>query len=35
MALWQARQVCPDITFVPSRMDLYLRFSKMTHEIIW
>ena len=33
MALWQARQVCPDITFVPPRMDLYLRFSKMAHEI--
>lgn len=33
MALWQARQVCPDITFVPLRMDLYLRFSKMAHEI--
>ena len=33
MALWQARQVCPDITFLPPRMDLYLRFSKMTHEI--
>lgn len=25
-SLWQARQVCPDITFVPPRMDLYLRF---------
>ena len=33
MALWQAKQVCPDITFVPPRMDLYLRFSKMAHEI--
>lgn len=33
MALWQARQVCPDITFVPPRMDLYLRFSQMAHEI--
>lgn len=33
MALWQAKQVCPDITFLPPRMDLYLRFSKMTHEI--
>ena len=32
MALWQARQVCPDITFVPPRMDLYLRFSKIYHE---
>ena len=33
MALWQARQLCPDITFVPPRMDLYLRFSRMAHEI--
>ena len=33
MALWQAKQVCPDITFLPPRMDLYLRVSKMTHEI--
>ena len=33
MALWQARQVCPEITFVPPRMDLYLRFSRMAHEI--
>jgi hypothetical protein len=24
MALWQARQVCPDIIFVSPRMDLYL-----------
>ena len=27
MALWQAKQVCPNITFVSPRMDLYLRFS--------
>ena len=33
MALWQARQVCPDIVFVPPRMDLYLRFSRMADEI--
>ena len=33
MALWQAKQVCPEIIFVPPRMDLYLRFSRMTHEI--
>ena len=33
MALWQARQVCPEIIFVPSRMDLYLRFSRMAQEI--
>lgn len=28
IALWQAKQVCPDITFVSPRMDLYLRFSQ-------
>ena len=33
MALWQAKQVCPEIVFVPPRMDLYLRFSRMAHEI--
>ena len=33
MALWQAKEVCPDITFVSPRMDLYLRFSRMAHEI--
>ncbi len=33
MALWQAKQLCPEIIFVPPRMDLYLRFSKMAHEI--
>ena len=33
MALWQAKQVCPDIAFVSPRMDLYLRFSRMAHEI--
>ena len=33
MALWQAKQVCPELTFISPRMDLYLRFSKMAHEI--
>ena len=33
MALWQAKQVCPEITFVQPNMDLYLRFSRMAHEI--
>ena len=33
MALWQARQVCPDVIFVPPRMDLYLRFSRLCREI--
>lgn len=34
MALWQAKQVCPDITFVSPRMDLYLRFSRMAHQTL-
>lgn len=33
MALWQAKQLCPDIVFLPPRMDLYLRFSRMAQEI--
>ena len=33
MALWQARQVCPQIVFVPPHMDMYLRFSRLAHEI--
>lgn len=33
MALWQAKQLCPEINFVSPRMDLYLRFSQMAHEI--
>ena len=33
MALWQARQVCPEIVFVPPRMGLYLRFSRLAHEV--
>ena len=33
MALWQAKQVCPELNFISPRMDLYLRFSNMAHEI--
>ncbi len=33
MALWQARQACPEVIFVPPRMNLYLRFSKLAQEI--
>lgn len=33
MPLWLARQKCPEITFVHSHMDQYLRFSKLAHEI--
>lgn len=32
-ALWQARQACPDLVFVPPRMDLYIRFSRMARQI--
>lgn len=33
MALWEAKNVCPEIVFLPPRMDLYLRFSQMANEI--
>ncbi len=33
MALWEARKICPEINILHPRMDLYLRFSKMAHEI--
>lgn len=33
MALWQAKQVCPELNIVSPRMDLYLRFSRLAHEI--
>ena len=33
MALWEAKQKCPELNIVPPRMDLYLRFSQMAHEI--
>jgi len=32
-ALWEAKQKCPDIIFVPPHFDKYLRFSKMAKEI--
>ena len=32
-ALWQAKQSCPDVVFVPPRMDLYIRFSQMARKI--
>ena len=34
IALWQAKQVCPEIIFVPPRMDLYLRFSQRQEKSI-
>ena len=33
MALWQAKQACPEITFVPPRMDLYIKFSRIIRQI--
>lgn len=33
MALWQARQICPDIVFIPPHYDRYLRFSRLAHQI--
>ncbi len=33
MALWQARQVCPELQFIEPHMDLYLRFSRLAHQI--
>jgi DNA polymerase-4 len=34
MALWQARQCCPGIVFLPPNFDQYLRFSRLLREII-
>ena len=31
--MWQAKQSCPDVVFVPPRMDLYIRFSQMARKI--
>ena len=34
MALWQAKQACPDLDYLyRRRMDLYLKFSSMLREI--
>lgn len=33
MALWQAKQCCPDLIFVSPRMYLYIRFSRMAQAI--
>jgi DNA polymerase-4 len=33
MALWQAKQLCRDIVFVPPNYDRYLKYSKMAKEI--
>ena len=31
--LWMAKQLCPEITFVPPHYDKYLRFSRIAREI--
>lgn len=33
MAIWQAKQVCPDLLVLPADMGEYIRFSKMAREI--
>ena len=33
MAIWQARQRCPDLVILPPDMDEYIRFSRMAREI--
>ena len=33
MALWQARQLCPGLTILPPRMEVYLDFARRAQEI--
>ena len=33
--IWQAKQFCPNLVVVPPRYDLYLKFSKLAHEIYY
>ena len=33
MAIWQARQRCPNLVILPPDMDEYIRFSRMAREI--
>jgi DNA polymerase-4 len=33
-ALWQARQLCPDLIIVPPDYNKYLRFSKLFRDIL-
>lgn len=33
MAIWQAKQLCPNLTVVPPQMDQYMKFSKIVREI--
>jgi len=33
-ALWEAKQLCPDLVIIPPEFDLYMRFSRMFREIM-
>ena len=33
MAIWQAKQQCPDLVLVPADMREYIRISKLAHRI--
>lgn len=33
MTIWQARKLCPPLTILPPRMDLYKEYSMMAHDI--
>ena len=33
MAIWQARQLCPELNVLPPRMDVYLKFAGQVQEI--
>ena len=33
MAIWQAKQLCPDLVVLPPDMEEYIRFSRMAREI--
>ena len=33
MAIWQAKQCCPNLVILPPDMDEYIRFSKMAREV--
>jgi DNA polymerase-4 len=34
MAIWEAKQVCPDLIVLPPNYPLYLRFSQMFRELL-
>lgn len=33
MAIWQAKELCPDLIVVPPQYDQYIRYSGLAHEI--